>query len=142
MNSKRDIIINLFYNQKMSQKSISEKLNASKSYVSKIVRTDKRYQHFKSEKMQTNKKKHNKQIQLIVEKKRKQVQFNYAADDLILKKMHSQASAELSKTSHLSNENYRKWNKSAYTYNSSKKRYEFDETLGRSNDVPKYIKER
>ena len=53
-----------------------------------------------------------------------------------------QATRELSKSKHLSNENYRKWNYSAYKYNPSRKRYEFDEKLGRSIDVPKYIKER
>lgn len=36
----------------------------------------------------------------------------------------------------------KKWNISAYRYNPSKHRYEFDERLGRSADVPKYIKER
>lgn len=55
---------------------------------------------------------------------------------------HIQASMELSKSKKLTDENYRKWNKSAYKYNPSKHRYEFDESLGRSYDVPKYIKER
>ena len=35
---------------------------------------------------------------------------------------------------------YRNWNKSAFTYNEKKKRFEFREELGRSYDVPKYIK--
>ena len=55
---------------------------------------------------------------------------------------HRQDSKELSKSGHLSNENYRKFNYSAYKYNPSKRRYEFDNTLGRSYAVPKYIKER
>ena len=59
-----------------------------------------------------------------------------------MEEQHRQASYELSKSKHLSNENYRKWNSSAYKYNPSKHRYEFDKKLGRSNDVPKYIKER
>ena len=59
-----------------------------------------------------------------------------------MKSQHDQATRELSKSSHLSNESYRKWNYSAYSYNPSKKRYEFDNKLGRSADVPKYIKER
>lgn len=49
---------------------------------------------------------------------------------------------ELSKRSHLSDENYRKWNCSAYQYNASKRRYELKKELGRSFDVPKYIKEK
>ena len=35
---------------------------------------------------------------------------------------------------------YRNWNKSAYSYNEEKRRFEFREELGRSHDVPKYIK--
>ena len=59
-----------------------------------------------------------------------------------MEEQHRQASLELSKSKYLSNESYRKWNYSAYKYNSSKRRYEFDEKLGRSYDIPKYIKER
>ena len=138
----KELIIDMFYSKNMSQKSISEELGISKGYVSKVVRQDSRYSKYKTEKINSNKKKHNKQIQTCVEAKRKELQFNYAADDLILKKMHNQATCELSKSSHLSNENYRKWNKTAYIYNPSKKRYEFDNSLGRSSDVPKFIKER
>ena len=54
--------------------------------------------------------------------------------------MHNQASAELSKRQRMTNMAYRNWNKSAYKYNEKKKRFEFDEKLGRSYDVPKYIK--
>lgn len=135
-------ILNLFFNDGLSQKQIANKLNVSKGYISQIVTKDERYPQFKKEKLITSKKKHNKQIQNITKEKRKQIQFNYSVDDLILKNIHNQASVELSKGNHLTNENYRKWNYSAYKYNPSKKRYEFNEELGRSYDVPKYIKER
>ena len=49
---------------------------------------------------------------------------------------------ELSQRSYLTNESYRKFNSSAYKYNPSRHRYEFDEKLGRSYAIPKYIKER
>lgn len=135
-------ILELFYNENLSQKQIAEKLNMSKGFVSQVVTKDIRYAEYKQKKMQKNKKKHNKEIQKRVEEKRKQLQYRNSVDDLILKTMHDQASIELSKRNHLSDENYRKWNSSAYKYNPSKKRYEFDENLGRSYDVPKYIKER
>lgn len=54
--------------------------------------------------------------------------------------MHNQASRELSQPKRLSNMAYRNWNKSAFKYNEEKRRFEFDENLGRSYDVPKYIK--
>ena len=136
----KDEILDLFFDKKMKQKDIAELLNIAKSTVSKIVSKDSRFITEKSLRKANNKVKRNKDIQRRVEQNRKKVQFKNNSDDLILKQMHSQASRELSKRSHLSNENYRKWNKTAYNYNPSKKRFEFDENLGRSYDVPKYIK--
>ena len=136
----KDEILDLFFNKKMKQKDIAELLNIAKSTVSKVVSKDSRFIAEKSLRKANNKVKRNKDIQRRVEQNRKKVQFKNNSDDLILKQMHSQASMELSKRSHLSNENYRKWNKTAYNYNPSKKRFEFDENLGRSYDVPKYIK--
>ena len=54
---------------------------------------------------------------------------------------HNKDILELSKRGHMNNQTYRKWNSSAYDYNPSMKRYEFDEKLGRAADVPKYVKE-
>ena len=136
----KDEILDLFFDKKMKQKDIAELLNIAKSTVSKVVSNDSRFITEKSLRKANNKVKRNKDIQRRVEQNRKKVQFKNNSDDLILKQMHSQASMELSKRSHLSNENYRKWNKTAYNYNPSKKRFEFDENLGRSYDVPKYIK--
>ena len=79
------------------------------------------------------------QSEFIKKKREKQrIEDNYS----YIQTQHAQATRELSKSSHLSNESYRKWNYSAYKYNPSKQRYEFNEKLGRSADVPKYIKER
>jgi len=136
----KDEILDLFFDKKMKQKDIAELLNIAKSTVSKVVSKDSRFIAEKSLRKANNKVKRNKDIQRRVEQNRKKEQFKNNSDDLILKQMHSQASMELSKRSHLSNENYRKWNKTAYNYNPSKKRFEFDENLGRSYDVPKYIK--
>lgn len=135
----KDEILDLFFDKKMKQKDIAELLNIAKSTVSKVVSKDSRFIAEKSLRRANNKVKRNKDIQRRVEQNRKKEQFKNNSDDLILKQMHSQASMELSKRSHLSNENYRKWNKTAYNYNPSKKRFEFDENLGRSYDVPKYI---
>ena len=138
----KEKILNLFFNDGFSQKQIANELKVSKGYISQIVTKDERYPQFKKQKLIISKKKHNKQIQSITKEKRKQIQFNYLVDDLVLRTMHNQASAELSKGKHLTNESYRRWNHSAYKYNPSKKRYEFNENLGRSYDIPKYIKER
>lgn len=137
-----DEILNLYFNKKMKQIEIANMLNISKSTVSKVVRKDSRFIIEKEKRKSINKAKRNKDIQHRVEKKRKNNQFKNNVDDLILKNLHKQDSAELSDRKRLTNESYRKWNYSAYKYNPSKKRYEFREELGRSSDVPKYIKER
>lgn len=136
----KDEILDLFFNKKMKQTDIAELLNIANSTVSRTVSKDNRYIAEKQQRKAINKEKRNKDIRRRVKEQRKKAQFKNAADDLILKNMHSQASLEMSKRSHLSNENYRKWNKTAYNYNPSKKRFEFDKNLGRSYDVPKYIK--
>lgn len=77
-------------------------------------------------------------MNLLRKREQKRIEDNYSA----IQAQHIQASRELSKGKHLTNENYRKWNSSAYKYNPSKRRYEFDKTLGRASDVPKYINDR
>ena len=71
-------------------------------------------------------------------REQKRIDDNYS----FVQAQHYKATRELSKSRHLTNETYRKWNSSAYKYNPLKKRYEFDEKLGRASDIPKYIKER
>ena len=125
----KDEILDLFFTKGLSQKEIAQKLNVTKGYISQIVTKDTRYKAYKEQKLRKSKEKHNKQIQKATKEKRKKKQFDNSVNDLILKRMHEQASAELSQAKHLSNESFRKWNYSAYTYNPSKHRYEFDERL-------------
>lgn len=140
MKTLKDNIIYLFYIEHLKVKDIAEKVNTSSAYVTKIVKKDNRYLPEKIYRKTISKDKRKiDQNNFIKNKREKQrIEDNYS----IVQVQHEQASKELSKSKHLSNENYRKWNCSAYKYNPSKKRYEFDEKLGRSIDVPKYIKER
>lgn len=136
----KDKILNLYYVQHLKVKEISALLEVSSVYVSRIIKNDTRYKNEKN-----NRKDISKVGRKIAQKKfakqkreRKRIEDNCT----ILEIQHRQAVQELSKSSYLSNDGYRKWNKSAYKYNPSKKRYEFDSCLGRSQDIPKYIKER
>ena len=138
----KDKILDLFINKNMKQNEIAKELNVSNSKVSRILKNIPEVEQEKDKRKKQNKIKHNKDIQTRVEEKREATQFKNSVDDLILKHLHSQASLELSKRSRLSNESYRNWNVSAYNYNPSKHRYEFNESLGRSYDVPKFVKER
>lgn len=136
----KENIINLFYNEHLKVKKIAEQLDISSSYITKVIKQDSRYMQEKD--LRKKESKNNRKIaqnEFIKKKRAKQrLEDNYS----YVQSQHNQATRELSKSSHLSNESYRKWNYSAYSYNPSKKRYEFDNKLGRSADVPKYIKER
>lgn len=136
----KNTIINLFYIEHLKVKEIAEKENITSAYVTKIIKQDTRYIQEKEYRKEMSKDKRKIDQNKFAKNKRekRKMEDNY----LILQAKHEQATRELSKSKHLSNESYRKWNYSAYKYNPSKKRYEFDVKLGRSADVPKYIKER
>ncbi len=140
METLKEKIINLFYFEHLKVKNISEKLNISSAYITKIIKTDNRYVEEKQFRKNLSKEKRKIDQNKFIKEKReiKRIEDNYS----IIESQHIQATKELSKSSYLTNESYRKWNQSAYKYNPSKKRYEFDDTLGKSADVPKFIKER
>ena len=140
METLKEKIINLFYFEHLKVKNISEKLNISSAYITKIIKTDNRYIEEKQFRKNLSKEKRKIDQNKFIKEKReiKRIEDNYS----IIESQHIQATKELSKSSYLTNESYRKWNQSAYKYNPSKKRYEFDDTLGKSADVPKFIKER
>lgn len=140
MKNNKEAIIELYFIEKYKPIEISEKLNISKSAVTQVLQKDERYTLEKINRKNENKIKHNKKTNDYKKEKRNINQFKNNVDDLILKNMHKQASSELSQTKKLNNLAYRNWNTSAYKYNSNKKRFEFREELGRSYDVPKYIK--
>jgi hypothetical protein len=140
MKSRKKKILNMYFVQKLKPVDIAKKLNIAKSSVTRVLQKDRRYMKFKQERKVKNRQKHIKETKDYIKAKRMINQFKNNADDLILKNMHNQASVELSKPKKLSNMAYRNWNKSAYSYNEEKRRFEFREELGRSHDVPKYIK--
>ena len=138
--SQKDEITKLYFVDRENPATIAKKLNISKSAVTQVLQKDDRYKKEKEVRKKQNKIRHNEKTKEIIKKTREIKQFKNRSEDLILKRMHNQASQELSKGKRLSNLAYRNWNTSAYSYNEAKRRYEFKEELGRSNDVPKYIK--
>ena len=136
----KENIINLFYIEHLKVKEISEIVNVSSAYITKVIKQDARYIQEKEYRKSASKEKRKIAQKTFIKNKREKqrIDDNYS----IVQCQHEQATRELSKSKHLSNENYRRWNYSAYKYNPSKRRYEFDSSLGRAADVPKYIKER
>lgn len=131
-------IISMFFLEHLKVNEISKQLKVSSSYITKVIKKDERYAIEKENRKNISKIARKESQKIFAKNKReiKRIEDNYSFVLL----QHAQASSELSKTKHLSDESYRKWNYSAYRYNPSKNRYEFRESLGRSADVPKYIK--
>ena len=131
-------VIYLYFIKKMLQKDIAKELNISRSTVCRVIRKDQRYMQEKENRKRLNKIKRYKDIQRRVEVKRKKVN---TSDIQILKKMHEQASLELSGGKKpISNRAFRDWNTSVYKYNNKNKCYEFKKGINTGADVPKRIK--
>ena len=140
MENKKDKIIELFFINHLSVKKIADSVGTSSAYITKIVKTDERYIQEKQYRKEKSKEKRKQDKNNFMRNKREQkrIDDNYS----FVQAQHDKATRELSKSRYITNETYRKWNSSAYKYNPLKKRYEFDEKLGRASDIPKYIKER
>ncbi|MDO4283514.1 MAG: hypothetical protein Q4D02_07760 [Clostridia bacterium] len=115
----KEKIISSYYIKHLKVKEISEKLSISSAYVTKIIKQDSRYAQEKQYRKDISKNKRRIDKNKFIKNKRdnKRIEDNYQA----IKAQHDQASRELSKSKSLSNESFRKWNYSAYTYNSSKR---------------------
>lgn len=133
-------IINMYFYEQKKPVEIAKELQIPKYTVTRVLQKDNRYLEEKQKRKIINKINHINKTKEYIKRQRKIIQFENKVDNLILKKMHKQASFELSKGKKLSNIAYRNWNISAYSYDEVKKRFVFKSELGRSNDVPKYIK--
>lgn len=135
------IINDLYYEQKKSLTEIAEIINTSISYVSKILRKDKKYK-IEKEKRKQDKLLHRKQVQKkMIYDKRKDNNITKDIDYIDLKRKHEEAAMELSQHSTIGNQALRKWCSGAYKYNENKNRYEFDtQNLLKPADFPLYIK--
>lgn len=139
MESKKDMIIELFFKQHLKVNEIAEKVDTSSAYITKIIKTNPRY--FKEKQSRQEISKLNRKIAQNNFMKNKREQKRIDDQYSSMQAQHNKDILELSKRGHMNNQTYRKWNSSAYDYNPSMKRYEFDEKLGRAADVPKYVKE-
>ena len=140
MGNKKDMIIELFFEQHLKVTEISKNIGTSSAYITKIIKADPRYIEEKKNRKEISK--GNRKIAQNSFMKNKREQKRIDDQYLIVKAQHNQDVMELSKRGHMNNQTFRKWNSSAYNYNPSKHRYEFNEKFGRAADVPKYVKGR
>ena len=140
MGNKKDMIIELFFEQHLKVTEISKNIGTSSAYITKIIKADPRYIEEKKNRKEISK--GNRKIAQNSFMKNKREQKRIDDQYPMVQAQHNQDVRELSKRGHMNNEAFRKWNSSAYNYNPSKHRYEFNEQFGRAADVPKYVKER
>lgn len=132
----KEIIIKLYFENKMKQVDIAKQLNISKYKVSRTLSKDERYQKEKEKRKYQNRKKHKEKTKKYISEKRER---EFAINQQ-LKQNHIQASIELSGSKCINNRAFRKWNSSIYKVNSKKKYYEIDKNITVSNDVPKIVR--
>lgn len=140
MKNRREKIIKMYFIDKLRPVDIANELQISKSAITQVLQKDERYTNEKEIRKENNRIKHNENAKAITKKQRKIKQYTDESDRLMLKVMHDQDARQLSQPKKLSNLAYRNWNISAYKYDEDNKRFEFREELGRSADIPKYIK--
>lgn len=136
--SKKDEIITLYFDEKMTAIEISKKINVVKSYITKILKQDARYDAEKQRRKEENK---IKRRNFNKENMRKVRKRNSIANE-ILKAQHYQASIELSGRKTINNRAFRNWNSSIYIFHSKTSEYRIKkEMLDKvSYAVPKKIK--
>lgn len=137
--NKIEMIEKLYFEDKMSLTDISKSLNVTVGYISKILKDNEKYLEEKQRRKDENLAKRRSLQKDLIYKNRKQKGIDTAY--IALQKEHERASMELSQSSRLGTNAIRKWCSSAYKYNSSKRRYEFN--AGKSlkpADLPQYIK--
>lgn len=136
--SKKDEIITLYFEEKLTAIEISRKINVVQSYITKVIKQDSRYQNEKERRK--NKNKENQKIihKEYMRKVRKINSINYE----ILKAQHYQASIELSGRKTINNRAFRNWNSSIYRFHERTKEYRVKEELKDkiSYAIPKKIK--
>lgn len=136
--SKKDEIITLYFEKKMSAIEISKKVNVVQSYITKIIKSDSRYEIEKQRRKKQTKKRHNK----INKENMRKVRKENAIANEILELQHYQASCELSGRKTINNRAFRNWNSSIYKFHNRTSEYRVKEDMLNkvSYAVPKKIK--
>ncbi len=135
--SKKQEIIELYYENDMKIIDIANTVQVSRAYISKIIKNDIRYKNKKDrQKAETQKRKKiytNNKMKKIRQEKRQQYAF--------MKQQHLQDIQELSSSRNaISNRVFRNWNSSIYQYKDKTKAYHLKKGIIVGNDVPKKIK--
>lgn len=140
--TKKEKIIISYYEERLNTITISENLNVSKQYVSKIIKTDTRYLDEKNRRKNESSIRQRKRNINCITKNRKIKKEMNARLDAFMEKQHIQASGELSGKRTINNRAFKKWNSSIYDYYNRTKEFRLKEEFKNKTSyaVPKKIK--
>lgn len=134
----KELIIKLYFIDRLTATNIAKELNVSNAYITKIIKQDSRYYEEKEKRKEENKEKHIEKTKKYINFKRKHTSFD--VEYALLKQAHEQASRELSGgRKPISNRAFRNWNPSIYKYNEKSKSYVLRKGINVGADVPKRI---
>lgn len=136
--SKKDEIITLYFEERLSAIEISKKIDVVQSYITKVIKQDSRYQNEKQRRKNENK----IQRRIIHKEYMRKVRKDNSISDEVLKIQHYKDSLELSGRKTISNRAFRNWNSSIYRFYEKTKEYRVKEELKDKIPyaVPKKIK--
>lgn len=134
----KELIIKMYFIDRITATSIAKKINVSNAYITKIIKQDSRYDKEKEKRKEENKEKHKEKTKKYINLKRKQTSLDI--EYALLRQAHEQATRELSGGSKpISNRAFRDWNTSIYRYNERSKSYVLRKGIVVGADVPKRI---
>ena len=110
--SKGSEIIRLFYEEHKRPTDIAKQVGVVKSYVTKIIKRDKRYFEEKKRRKQESQERHKECKRKYIQKRRQEEKMQYLAMLVQIDKDNKY----LSTKKELSDEAFTKWNRSAYEY--------------------------
>lgn len=140
MNNKKNKIIFLYFEKHLNIIKISNELNVSKQYVSKIVRKDERHSEETLKRKKQNKEKQIERNKKCIQKKRMRDYENRL--NAVIELQHIQAATELSGRKYINNRTFRNWNTSIYAFNCKTKEYQIKNEFKKrtSYAIPQKIK--
>lgn len=137
---KKEIIEEMFFDKGMTLTKISEEVNLSISYISRILKENEEYSIESERRKKETKEKWKAKRRELMRIDRKENAMRRIIGNEVMKNMHEQAARQMSKRKVIRNDTLLKWC-SMYKYNKEKKCYEFDtERALKPNDFPLYIK--
>ena len=135
---KKEQILDLYFNRHLKQNEISELVNTTQQYISKIIKTDERYEKEKASRKTTNAEKR-KIAQAEYQKNYIRKNYNKLEYEQLLAVL-TQDAIELSYDAHpLSNYACKKANSSIYRFNKKKNQYVMKKDINASIDLPRRI---